>query len=251
MTIRLEIAGRVARILIDRAPKRNAMTHAMWAALPALVAEADAAPAVRVIVLQSAVAGVFCAGADIAELLANRHDAGWRAANQAAINAAQSVLTRAARPTIAFIDGDCVGGGCGLALACDIRISTSRSRIGITPARLGLIYPLHDVKLLVDLVGPGQARRMLFTGNLLDAEEACRIGLVDKMGASPDRMVEQIAANSPASCAGIKAFVRRVLDGQVADDADTLARFAAAFDGADFAEGVSAFVAKRKPEFGP
>ena len=120
MTLRLAINGAVARLCIDRPDKRNAFNQAMWEAFPGLVAEAMSDPGVRVMVLESAHPGVFCAGADIAELLANKDDAAWRAANQAAINRTQHVLARAEKPVIAFIDGDCVGGGCGLALAADI-----------------------------------------------------------------------------------------------------------------------------------
>lgn len=249
MTLRLETGGAVARLLIDRVDKRNAFNQAMWQALPQLVAQAVADPAVRVIVLQSAAGGVFCAGADIGEMMANRENAEWLAANQAAINAAQYELTRAAKPTIALIDGDCIGGGCGLALACDIRVATPRARLGITPAKLGLVYPLHDTKLLIDLVGPGHARRILYTGVLLDADEALRIGLVEQLGADAEDLIATIAGNSGFSASGTKQFVRRVLDGQIDDDADTLATFAAAFSGADFHEGASAFLAKRKPQF--
>ena len=248
MTLRLEFDGPVARLLIDRADRRNAMTTAMFAALPALIAEAVASPA-RVILLASATPGIFCAGADIGELSANANNVASRTANQSVINAAQADLTRAAKPVIAFIDGDCVGGGCGLALAADIRIATPRARFGITPAKLGLVYPLHDTKLLVDLVGPGQAKRILFTGALIDADEALRIGLIDLIAENPDAMIETIAANSPDSTRGTKAMIRRILDGQVADDADTLATFVQAFDGDDFREGVAAFLAKRPPSF--
>lgn len=250
MTLRLAVNGPVARLCIDRPDKRNAMNQAMWEALPALVEAAMAEPGVRVMVLESAHPGVFCAGADIAELLANKDDAAWRAANQAAINRAQHVLARADKPVIAFIDGDCVGGGCGLALAADIRVATPRARLGITPAKLGLVYPLHDTKLLVDLVGPGQAKRMLFTGKLLDAHEALRIGLIDEIGESPGHLEDAIVANSLHSTTGVKRFVRRILDGQVDDDIDTLAQFADAFTGPDFREGTTAFIEKRKPEFG-
>lgn len=248
MSLRLEIAGPVARLLIDRADKRNAFTLAMWEQLPRLLEQA-AAHDLRVLIVQAAQPGAFCAGADIAELMANKHDAAWRAANQAAINRAQHDLARVPLPTIAFIEGDAVGGGCGLALACDLRIATPAARLGITPAKLGLVYPLHDVKLLVDLVGPGQARRMLYTGALLDAGEAQRIGLVELMADTPDAVVTAIVGASRHSTRAIKGFVRRVLDGQVADDADTLAIFAAAFTGEDFDEGTRAFVAKRKPDF--
>jgi enoyl-CoA hydratase/carnithine racemase len=250
MSLRLIREGAVARLLIDRADKRNAFDMAMWQALPQLVAEAVADPAARVLEVRASQPGsAFCAGADIRELLANKDDAAWRAANQAAINRAQHELARAAIPTVAFIEGDCVGGGCGIAMACDIRVATPTARFGITPARLGLVYPLHDVKLLVDLVGPGQAKRMLYTGELLPSEEAQRIGLIEIIADSSDALLAQIAAASGSSTRTIKHFVRRVLDGQVADDAETLAIFAAAFTGPDFAEGTAAFVEKRKPEF--
>lgn len=251
MSIALAVDGPVARLRIDRAAKRNAFTLAMWEALPGLIAQAVDDPGVRVIVLESTTPGIFCAGADIGELLERSGDADWRAANQAAINRAQWDLTRAPKPVIAFVDGDCVGGGCGLALACDLRIATPRARFGITPAKLGLVYPLHDTKLLIDLVGPAQAKRILFTGALLDAEEARRIGLVDEIAGSPDVMIEAIASVSPHSAREAKAMVRRVLDGQAEDDSATRAIFAEAFTLPDFAEGVRAFTEKRPPRFGP
>ena len=215
-----------------------------------VLAHAAADPAVRVLVLQSAQPGFFCAGADIAEMAAHRSDPAWLAANQAAINQAQFGLARAALPTVAFVDGDCIGGGCGLALACDIRVASPRARFGVTPARLGLTYPLHDTKLLVDLVGPGQAKRLLFTAGLIDAAEAHRIGLAELLAESAHELAATIARLSPASHRGSKAFVRRVLDGQTADDAETLAAFTAAFAGPDFAEGTAAFLEKRAAEFG-
>ena len=251
MSLHLIHEGALARLQIARPDKRNAFTQAMWAELPGLLEQALALPGIRLLLLESATPGMFCAGADISELLANREDADWRAANQAAINETQLRLARFPLPTVAFIDGDCVGGGCGLAIACDIRVATPRARMGITPAKLGLVYPLHDVKLLVDLVGPGQARRMLYSGELLAADEALRIGLVEAVADAPDAMIGPILANSPHSTSIIKGFVRRVLDGQVADDADTRALFAEAFTGADFLEGSSAFQARRKPVFGP
>ncbi|AOL24730.1 Enoyl-CoA hydratase/carnithine racemase [Erythrobacter litoralis] len=251
MNVRLEIEGRVGHLLIDRADKRNAFDMAMWEALPGLLDEAAANPDLRLVVVRAAEPdGAFCAGADIRELLANKDDAGWRAANQRAINRVQYELARHPLPTLAFIEGDCIGGGCGIALACDLRVATDRARFGITPAKLGLVYPLHDVKLLTDLVGPGQAKRILYTGGLLSAEEALRIGLVETIAHDPATLIEQLLAASPHSIRETKRFVRRVLDGQAEDDADTLRIFAEAFTGPDFLEGTSAFVEKRKPEFG-
>lgn len=250
MTLQLESNGQTAHLLIDRADKRNALNMAMWKLLPDLLAEAASNPEHRLLIIRAAEPGAFCAGADIKELLANKDNAEWRAANQAAINRVQYKLARFALPTIAFVEGDCVGGGCGIALACDLRVATEHARFGITPAKLGLVYPLHDVKLLTDLVGPGQAKRILYTGSLIDADEALRIGLIEKLASDFDEIAGQLLAASPYSIRETKKFVRRVLDGQTDDDSETLEIFTKAFTGPDFSEGTTAFVENRKPQFG-
>ena len=253
MTLRLEKQGAIARLLIDRAEKRNAFTQVMWEALPVLLDEAMADDAVKVVILQSATPGVFCAGADIAEFGAGALDPEWRERNQQAISRAQIELTRAEKPVIAAIDGDCVGGGCGLSIACDMRVASPRARFGITPAKLGLVYSLHDTKLLVDLVGPAQAKRILFTAQLLPADEAQRIGLIEILDADPlaaaEALAQTIASASSHSVRQTKKIVRRILDGQADDNAETAALFGAAFTGPDFKEGVSAFLEKRKAVF--
>ncbi len=253
--LRLTIDAGIARLLIDRPAKRNAMDQAMWEAFPALVSAAMADPAVRLLIVQSARPGAFCAGADIQEFASGASDPAWRARNQAAIRATQLTLARAAKPTLAMIDGDAVGGGCGIALACDLRIASPKARLGITPAKLGLVYPLHDTRLLVDLVGPAQARRLLYSGMLVDAAEALRIGLVQQVADDVEAAVADFAAAitaaSPASQRASKAIVQRIIEGAHDDDAASAAGFDAAFTGADFAEGVSAFLAKRPPVFRP
>ena len=186
MTVRLERQGTIAHLLIDRAAKRNAFNQKMWDLFPQLLAQAMADPAIHVLVVRAAEAdSAFCAGADIGEFASGARDPQWRAANQAAINRVQLELARAAKPTVAFVEGDCVGGGCGIALACDFRVAGPKARFGITPAKLGLVYPLHDTKLLVDLVGPSHAKRILFTGALLPAAEAQAIGMVTILDADP------------------------------------------------------------------
>lgn len=253
MTLRLERDGAVARLLIDRPDRRNAMTQAMWEQLPPLVGEAMADDAVRILILSSATPGIFCAGADIDEFANHSADEAWRIANQAAIRSTQYALAHAAKPVIAAIDGDCVGGGCGLAIACDIRVASPTARLGITPAKLGIVYSLFDTRLLVDLVGPARAKRILFTGALHDAEQAMAIGLVDEIAADPlaaaDTLARTIAANAQHSVRSSKAIIRRILDGQSDDDSDTLAQFRDAFTQPDFAEGVAAFRNKRRPDF--
>lgn len=253
MSLRLEKQGATAHLLIDRAEKRNAFTQAMWEALPGLLDETMHDPAVRVLILRAADGGAFSAGADIAEFGTGARDPDWRARNQAAISTAQHRLARAPKPVIAAIGGDCVGGGCGLAIACDFRIAAPAARLGITPAKLGLVYSLHDTKLLVDLVGPAQAKRILMTATLLDAPRAHTIGLVDEIADDPVAaavaLAKTIAANSPHTAREVKAMVRRILDGQADDDETTRALFNQAFILPDFAEGVSAFLEKRKPRF--
>ena len=231
------------------------MTQAMWAALPGLVADAMADPGVRILQVASAHPGMFCAGADIGEFAAASADPAWRARNQAAIRATQIALARAPKPTLAIVDGDAVGGGCGIAMACDLRIASPRARFGITPAKLGLVYPLHDTRLLVELVGPAQARRLLFSAMLIDAAEALRIGLVQVVAHDLDAAVAEYAASvvaqSPASQRASKAIIQRIIEGAHDDDDGSVAGFDDAFQGADFAEGVAAFLQKRKPVFAP
>lgn len=249
MSVRLEREGAVAHLVIDRPDKRNALSLAMWQAIPELAREASADRAVRVMVIRAAAPGPFCSGADLAEILANKDDPAWLAESQGAINRTQRAIAQLELPTIAFVEGDCIGGGAGLAVACDLRVATPAARFAVTPAKLGLIYPLHDVKLLFDLVGPGQAKRLMYTGQIIDAAEALRIGLVETLGESPACFVDPILAVSPFSVRETKNFIRRAGQGQFEDDDQTWGTFAGAFQGDDFREGVGAFLEKRKPRF--
>ena len=249
MTIRLERVGPVAHLVIDRAAKRNALTLEMWQAIPDLAGRAAADRSVRALIIRAASPGPFCAGADLGEILAHKDDPGWLAESQGAINRTQRAIAQLELPTLAFVEGDAIGGGCGLAVACDLRVATPAARFAVTPAKLGLIYPLHDVKLLVDLIGPGQAKRLLYTGAIIDAGEAHRIGLVEAVSDSTQEVLAGILAVSPFSLRETKRFIRRVAQGQSEDDEATWSTFSGAFAGPDFREGVGAFLAKRTAEF--
>ncbi len=250
--LRLDIQGPVARLLIDRPGRKGAFDQAMWLTLPLLVEQAMADPAVRLLVLTGAAPGQFCAGADIGEFSTASADPAWRRENAMAIRGAQIGLARAPKPTLAVVDGDAVGGGCGLAMACDLRIATPASRFGITPAKLGLVYPLHDTRLLVELVGPAQARRLLYSATLVPAAEALRIGLVQLIADTPAVVADYIASVvrvSGYSQRASKAVIQRIIEGAHDDDARSQTDFDTAFTGDDFAEGVAAFLAKRPPVF--
>lgn len=250
--IRVTRDGPIATIWLDRPEKRNAMSYAMWSQLQVAAESLSADPGVRVVVLRGRGAH-FCAGADITELSVERPP-GQRSFAQANLDA-ESVLAALPKPTVAFIDGDCIGGGCALAIDCDLRIATVTARFGITPAKLGIVYPSASLERATSLLGPSVTKRLLFTGELIDAGEARRIGLVDEVvdaAEGHDRLATLtgvLAARSLLTQAATKAMVAAIAaHGQVPEDvrrrwSDIAGR------AADGAEGIAAFVEKRPPQF--
>jgi enoyl-CoA hydratase/carnithine racemase len=251
----LKKEGDIAWLVLNRADQKNALTQAMWEEVPRLVEDAEQDPDIKVLILCSATDSVFSAGADIKEFEAISKDPARREANRVAVREAQRQLARMSKPTIAMIEGACVGGGCGLALACDLRFVTPDARLGITPVKLGLIYSVHDSKQLVDLVGPAHAKSILFTGRLVKTDEALRIGLVnevierDEIREKTRAFAEMIAGNSQWGVRGIKKIVRMILDGATDDTRETMDMFLESFEGEDHKEGVAAFLERRKPAF--
>lgn len=251
--LRREADG-IARLILNQPAKRNALSLEMWRLVPERLAEAAADPAIRVLIVQGA-GGTFAAGADISEFEAAYATRASTQAYAGAIAGAMDGLADFIKPTIALIQGACVGGGLGLALACDLRFAAADARMGITPGKLGLVYPLGDTRRLIQIVGPSHAKDLLFTGRLLAADEALSMGLVNRV--TPADAVEaavldyaaQVTAASQYSARATKRMVARVLAGQVRDDDATVAEFLDAIEGADFIEGRDAFRQKRRPRF--
>lgn len=204
---RLDLGEPVARLIIDRPEARNAIPVAGWTGLEErLAAVEQARPAVLIV---AGAGGAFCAGADLREFAGMRGDESAAAALRRAMRGALDRLAALPIPTIAVVDGPCFGAGLALAIACDLRLAAGRSFFSVPPARIGLSYPQEDVQRLVALVGPGQAARLLFTGETIDGAEAARIGLVESVGEAEQvaALAGTIAANSAASLVALKRGV--------------------------------------------
>lgn len=250
----LERSGAAAHLVLNKPEKKNALSEAMWRAIPRLLGEAEADSAVRVLVVKGE-GGAFAAGADISEFEQVYSTAERAEAYSAAIAAALDGLAAFPKPTLAAIEGACVGGGCGLALACDLRFAAEGAKFGITPGKLGLVYTLNDTKRLIDAVGVSAAKDILFTGRILGGEEARALGLVDRLlepaalHTAVNGWIELAARASGRSAAVTKQIMARILAGQASDDAATRKLFLDAFQGPDFQEGYRAFLEKRAPRF--
>jgi len=238
--IQIEFQAPLAWVTLNRPDKRNAVTAQMWAALPGLAAQVAADASIRVALVRGAGHEAFSAGADMM---------------QQAVLEGQLAWARLAIPTIAVIRGACTGGGCGLALACDLRLAGDDSFFAIPPARLGLVYALDDTRRLVDLVGPARAKEILFTGRRIGAREALDLGLVNEVVPAAElearalELAGTIANNAGNSVAAAKHIVNLIMDGTRAETAATRAMFDDAFNSPEFAEGARAFVEKRTPRF--
>lgn len=247
--------GEVAELVVDRAAKRNAMSLEMWESLPRLVAEVDADPTVKVLVVRGD-GPHFCAGADIGEFADKRGTPAAAAHYGDAVEAAAHALTELAKPTIALVQGYCIGGGCELALACDLRLADTTAQFAITPAKLGIVYNFTSTRQLVSVVGPSFAKYLLLSANRVDASEALRVGLVDQL-VEPEaldkagaELAATICSRSQVSVRGAKRMVQKVLDGLDTTDDEARALPLDAVSDPDYREGVAAFLAKRAPIFG-
>ncbi|MFF8871776.1 enoyl-CoA hydratase/isomerase family protein [Streptomyces massasporeus] len=236
------VTDSVATVVIRHPEKRNAMTAAMWRSLPPLLEELAGDPEVRALVLTGE-GRTFCAGADISTLRGSPEEAQGLAVR------AEEALAAFPKPTLAAIRGHCVGGGAQLAAACDLRFAEEGALFGVTPAKLGIVYPASSTRRLVSLVGPATAKYLLFSGELIDAQRALRTGLVDEVlpeGELDKRVTEftrVLVSRSQLTQAAAKEFA----DGRTDRDAHWAGQ---ARGSGDTAEGVAAFLERRQPRFG-
>ncbi|RST18291.1 enoyl-CoA hydratase/isomerase family protein [Streptomyces sp. WAC05374] len=231
----------VATVVISNPAKRNAMTAGMWRALPELLASLAADRGVRALVLTGA-GSSFCAGADISALREPGDE------QQSLAVEAEEALARFPKPTLAAVRGHCVGGGSQLAAACDLRFAEEGALFGITPAKLGIVYPSSSTRRLVSLVGPSAAKYLLFSGELIDTDRALRTGLVDEVlpAGGLDKRVAEFTRVLVTRSALTQAAAKEFAAGRTDRDAYWAEQ---ARGSGEREEGVAAFLERRAPRF--
>jgi enoyl-CoA hydratase/carnithine racemase len=250
----LTLDGAVATVAVDNPAKRNAIDLEMWCALPPIMEALDRDERVRTILLRGAGHEAFASGADIAEFSTVRADAAGGRRYEAANEAAFWAVAHCGKPVIAQIRGFCLGGGFGLALACDIRIAEENAIFGIPAARLGVGYPPRAMSLLVAALGPAAAKDLFFTARRIGAAEAQRLGVLQRVipDTELDReavlLAQTIASNAPLTVRAAKAAIEHAA-GLAKPGSDPAALADACFDSADYREGRNAFLEKRQPVF--
>lgn len=253
--LRASVTDGVATVELTRPDKHNAISYAMWLAFARLMPVLAADDAVSVVVLRGTDGGPFSAGADIGEFRTMRADPAGAEQYGAAVEAGERAVVDCPKPTIAAIEGFAIGGGTQLAVACDLRVCGERSRFGVTPAKLGIVYALGSTARLVEVVGPAWARWILLTADLLDAPTALRIGLVHEVVpdgevlARASALAATLASRAQVSLRGGKALVDRVVAGRTGVDDDVRAIYHESWTSTEYAEGVAAFLEKRPPDF--
>lgn len=246
--------GPIAFLTFNRPETRNAMTWAMYDALARACDDVERDERIRVFVLRAS-GDAFVAGTDIRQFTAfgtGQDGIEYERRMEAVIERLERLMV----PTIAQVQGVAAGGGCVIALTCDLRVCTPGARFGVPIARtLGNCLSAANHARLIDLVGPARTKDLLFTGRLVDAREADALGLVTRLvdPAEIDRVVQDlaraIAANAPLTIRVTKEAMRRIARGRRPAPGEDDDLIASCYASADFREGVSAFVEKRPPRF--
>jgi enoyl-CoA hydratase len=248
--------GPIGRIVFSNPSKFNAMTLEMWLGLPKAIAAFDEDSDIRLIVLEGDGDKAFVSGADISQFEDNRTDAKAQEHYNAAVAAAYAAPLLCSKPVIARIAGICMGGGLGLAAACDLRFCRDDARFRMPASRLGLGYAIAGVNRFLSVLGPQNTMDIFFSARVFDAAEALRMGFVSKVAPRDafDRVVDEwcslTAENAPLVLAALKKTVNYLLpDPAFSDIASVSAAIAACLASNDYREGVRAFGEKRQPVF--
>ena len=246
----------IGRITFNQPEKRNAMSVEMWDGLTAILEAWDHDPLIRVVILTGAGEKAFVSGADISQFAESRSNADAQRDYDKFTSAGRRKLAAFGKPVVARIQGFCLGGGLGIAMQADLRIASDTAAFGIPAAKLGIAYGFDMVSRLVSLTGHAHARTLLFAGDRIDAHEAARIGLVNQvvpdadLDSTVDAIASSIAANAPLSLGSMKYILAQVLEDPARRDMQGVDRaVGACFDSADYTEGRTAFMEKRKPAF--
>jgi enoyl-CoA hydratase/carnithine racemase len=243
-------------LVLNRPQVRNALNLRTWQRIPEGIAELEGDREVRVIIMCGSTPEAFISGADISEFPKLRADASQARAYRDAPSRAIGSMIDCDKPIIAMISGFCVGGGVQVALACDIRIAARGTRLGVPAARLGLAYPLEGVMALAHTVGHANARDILLSARLFEADEAARMGLVNQVVEAGELesfvrdYATRMSANAPLTMLAAKKTINEALkDAKDRDGEEIADLITACFDSEDYKEGVRAFLEKRRPKF--
>lgn len=248
--------GAIGRMIFNNPQRHNAVSLAMWQAAGEILEDFLADNAIRVIVLSGAGGKAFVSGADISKFDSERASREAVVEYNTKTAAVYSTLHWSAKPTIAQIQGFCIGGGLALAVCCDLRICTEQSRFGLPAARLGLGYPFPGLQRLAATVGLPNAKEICFTARRYDANEASAMGLVnrilpaDEIEAFVTDYAQTIAGNAPLTIGAMKnIFSELVKDPDQRDLQRCQQLVDNCFASDDYIEGRQAFMEKRPPEF--
>lgn len=246
----------VGVITFNNPDKRNAMSLEMWEGFGEALTSLRDDETVRVVILRGAGGKAFVSGADISQFEKTRHNAAASEEYAKRSAAQRALLAGYPKPTIACIEGFCLGGGMQVAMLADIRIAAHGSQFGIPAAKLGIAYGYDGLKHLVSLVGPSWARLLMYTGMRIESAEALRIGLVERVFPESElwgetmAIAQTISENAPLAIKAAKITIAEVLKDESRRDMDAIKAIGTAcMDSADFREGRQAFMEKRKPQF--
>ena len=246
----------VGSIIFNQPEKRNAVSYAMWQAIPEIIKDFNSSDDVRVVVMSGAGDRAFVSGADISEFEKLRNTPEQIEIYDAATSASNKALRSLDKPLIAMIRGFCVGGGLAISLAADLRIAADDGQFGVPAAKLGLGYGYAGIKELMNIVGPSYAKEIFFTGQRFNAAQAEMMGLVNRvvpvseLESTVDSYARTIADNAPLTVKAAKAAVNEGTKNSGERDLDRVAALVeACFNSDDYKEGRRAFMEKRPPLF--